>query len=437
MSQRFHDLPQDEVGTFPVVVRLDTVVPQTVEWLWAGRVPRGKLTLVIGDPGVGKSFLVLEMMAHFSHEAPWCDGAPAPLGDSVLLTAEDGLADTVAPRLAALGGDPARIHAVTAMRSAGVERAVCLETDLAPLEAVIQRTGALLVGVDPLSAYLGHRDTYKDAEIRSVLGPLAALAERTGVAILGVMHLTKDQQRRVLYRVLGSIAFVAAARVVLAVAPDPADAGRRLLVTVKNNLIAHAPALAFSLAGGRLTWQTDPIGPVDPDHLLSPGGEDRAERVDAEALLRELLADGERASKDLCKAAEGNGISWHTLVRAKRRLGVRTRHEGQPGRVGGAWYWSLPEECQPVQPAPEECHTAGSGILRGSPRENSRNDAGLPEGCHNPGSGILREPPDPGVTLRRPVRETGGPLRPSFLPGQWVVQPPPHPEACDCRACVP
>ena len=175
----------------PVVVRLDTVAPEPVQWLWPDRLPRGKLTLLIGDPGLGKTFLLLDLMARVSRAAPWPDAGTASLGASVLLTSEDGLADTIRPRLEALEADCGRIHALTAIREAGQERPVSLAHDLAQLEGVIERTQAGLVGVDPLSAYLGDRDSYKDPDIRRVLGPVAALAERTRSAIVGIMHLTK------------------------------------------------------------------------------------------------------------------------------------------------------------------------------------------------------------------------------------------------------
>jgi AAA domain len=341
----------------PVVVRLDTVVPEAVDWLWPGRLPRGKLTLLIGDPGLGKSFLLLDLMARVSRAAPWPDAGTALPGASVLLTAEDGLADTIRPRLEALEANCHRIHALTAIREAGQERPFSLAADLAQLDVVLEQTRACLIGVDPLSAYLGDRDSYKDPDIRRVLGPVAALAERTGTAIVGIMHLTKDQQRRALYRALGSIAFVAAARVVLAVGKDPEDETRRLVVTVKNNLTAHAPALAFTLTRGVLDWFAAPILDVDADQVLSPmAGDDRHERLDADAFLRGTLATGAMASRAILQDAEANGISRRTLFRAKARLGVLARREGEPGRHGGGtWYWSLPvAEPAPV-PSPLEC----------------------------------------------------------------------------------
>src|SRR5262249_40869783 len=128
-----------------------------------------------------------------------------------------------------------------AARDDNGEHHISLARDLRALETAIAATQAALVIIDPLSAYLGDTESYKDSEVRGLLAALADLAERTGVAVLAVMHLTKDHQRRVIHRALGSVAFVAAARIVLAVAKDPEDEGRRLLLPVKNNLGAPAP----------------------------------------------------------------------------------------------------------------------------------------------------------------------------------------------------
>ena len=130
-----------------------------------------------------------------------------------------------------------------------------LERDLAALGQVLTDTKARFVTIDPLSAYLGDRDSYKDAEIRSILSPLAALADDHRAAVVGILHLTKAAQRKLLLRAQGSIAFVAQARVVLAVGEDPDTPGRRLLVPVKNNLGPPSAALAFHIDASGLVWE--------------------------------------------------------------------------------------------------------------------------------------------------------------------------------------
>ena len=345
--------PPSTAPSGAVVTQLSTIEPESVTWLWPGRVARGKITVLAGDPGLGKSFVTLDVASRLTTGRPWPDGGAVAVGDVVLLSAEDGPADTIRPRVDALGGDPARVYLLRAIRDADGERPVSLDRDLAALEKTVAGLRPVLVVIDPLTAYLGTTDSYRDADVRRLLAPLAQLAETYDVAVLLVMHLTKNSQTRALYRTGGSIAFVGAARVQLLVGTDPEDATRRVLAPGKNNLAAPPAALAYRLiedAPGqppRLVWDPDPVAAgLDADKLLAGAADDAAERQDADALLRDLLADGERPSTELSQAARANGVSDRTLDRARRRLGVRTRHVGQPGQRG-AWYCYLPDPPAP------------------------------------------------------------------------------------------
>lgn len=354
----------------PVLVRLSDVKAKPVTWLWRGRIPRGKLTLLVGDPGLGKSLLLLDLGARITRGDLLPGGAKVPVGDVVVLSTEDGPEDTIRPRFDLAGGDPARAHLLRAIKDAGGERPFTLDGDLIMLEQVLEQTRPALLGIDPVSAYLGDRDTYKDSEVRALLAPLAALADRYGVAVVLIVHLGKNEQRRALYRALGSIAFVAAARSMLVVAQAPEDKHRRLVAGGKANLAGEADGLAYRVVGvcptcrgdvadgmecracgvqsvARLVWEDDPVPGLDADRLLGVQAtpDERDESHDADEFLRELLGAGECKAADVLRAARENGTSERTLNRAKRRLGVRARHEGQPGKPGGAWYWSLPEGC--------------------------------------------------------------------------------------------
>ena len=239
------------------------------------------------------------------------------------------------------------MHVLRGVRVDGLESAFNLERDLPALEQAIVDTDAGLIGIDPLSAYLGTRDSYKDAEIRGILGPLAALAERRRVAVVGILHLTKAAQKRLLNRAQGSIAFVAAARVVLAVGQDPNVPGRRLLVPIKNNLGPEAPALAFRIGEDGLVWEAEPIA-GSADALLAqdeaPTRSESKEREHAARFLRELLYEGPVASKQVEADAKANGIAQRTLWRAKADLGiVAERSKSQDGRPA-AWFWMLPTD---------------------------------------------------------------------------------------------
>lgn len=328
----------------PVLVRLADVKPEAVTWIWPGRLAVGKVTLIVGDPGLGKSWITLDVAARVSSGRPWPDGVVAPTpADVIILSAEDGLADTIRPRLDALGADVTRVHYLAALRCGESERSIQL-ADVGALEAAIRQTGARVVTIDPVSAYVGGTDSHRDAEVRGLMAPLGALAERTGVAVVGVMHLAKASQQRAIYRAVGSIAFAAAARVVLAVAADPDRDDRRILAPVKSNLSRPPAALAYVLADDRLTWQAGAVE-VDVESLLSgpAAPRERAEQSDAEAVLRELLEDVDAWPMDAKQAIEAgaaHGIHERTLRRTARTLGIRMTRAGF-GR-GGRWVWHRP-----------------------------------------------------------------------------------------------
>ena len=348
--------------TGPILVSLADIQPEPISWLWPGRIPLGKLTLVVGDPGLGKSFLLLDVAARISVEAPWPDGGTAPKGKVILLTAEDGLADTVRPRLDTMGGDPASVVALKGVRRRGsndslTEAGLNLARDIQEMEAAIVGTGAIMVGIDPLSAYLGKTDSYKDAEVRGLLAPLAALAERRNVAVVGIMHLSKDSQRRALYRAQGSLAFVAAARAVFVVTADQDNPDRRLFLPLKLNVAAKPLGLAFSIpydsAGtSRLVWSTDPVEIDVEDALGDPQfPEDREEQRTATNFLWDLLADGDVLSKDVFRLARENGFSDKAIRKARGTLAIKPRKEGFGG--DGRWYWGLPK-VPPKMTSPRE-----------------------------------------------------------------------------------
>jgi putative DNA primase/helicase len=326
-----------------VLTRLSAIDPQDIEFIWEKRVGRARVNCLVGDPGLGKSWISIDIAARVSRGAPWPDGGNAPCGDVIILSAEDHAADTIRPRADALGADVTRIHVLSAIRTGDRDDPFSLVTDLSCLETAIVETSAVLVIIDPLSAYLGTRlDSYKDSHVRSVLGPLAALAERTNVAILSIMHLSKGTDRKALYRALGSVAFVAAARLVLAVAPHPDDDDARVLVPVKQNICAPATTLAYRLTDGRLRWDADPVPDVTADQLLATVARDLDTSRDADAWLREVLQNGPVLSKDLEREARQVGIATRTLFRAKARLRIDAVRIGGATRGAGAWYWSLP-----------------------------------------------------------------------------------------------
>ena len=233
---------------------LSDVEMQEVHWLWEKRIPLGKLTILDGDPGMGKSLLSIALAASVSTGHPMPDGTPTKQGGVILIAPEDDAADTLKPRLAAAGGNPSHVLLLNTVVSLDekkkllIDRPFSLSTDLAILEAAITRTNARLVILDPLMAVLGHNiDASRDQDIRAVFTPLSQLAERTNCAILIIRHLSKGASENALYRGAGSIGIIASARVGLLVAQHPYEENKRILATTKNNLSKKAPNLTYQV----------------------------------------------------------------------------------------------------------------------------------------------------------------------------------------------
>jgi hypothetical protein len=338
----------------PLTVCAADVAPQPVTWLWPGRLAIGKVTLLAGDPGLGKSLLTLDIAARVSRGAAWPD-SPATrqrAGGVALLSAEDDLADTIRPRLDAHEADVSRVHAITSLSDLG--------RDVQQLRAAIDRIESCrLVIVDPISAYMGRADSHVNAEVRAVLAPLAELAAETGIAILAVTHLRKGEGAA-MYRAMGSLAFVAAARAAWAVVRDKTRADRRLLLPIKNNLARDVGSgLAYRVESHGfdgapvICWESAPVT-VTADEALAPElrkpGRPADERAEAEAWLRAALADGPRSARDVTReATEARCISKRTLERAQRAVGVVAYRPENPG----PWFWCLPEGAL-RQNAPEQ-----------------------------------------------------------------------------------
>jgi len=342
-------------------VALSEVVTAPVTWLWAQRIARRKLTLLVGDPGLGKSFLTLDLAARVSKGAgfPDCPDARDEPGDVFLLSAEDGLEDTIRPRLEAADADLERVVAVTGVRvrptepdDSPREDSFSLLMDLARLEAEIRRReNPRLVVIDPISAYMSggaNFDSHRNSDVRGALAPLSSLAERLDVAVIGVSHLSKTAGPAI-YRTMGSLAFVAAARSVWVVVRDSADprGPRRLFLPVKNNLGGDATGLAFELirpsmganAQPVIAWEAGTVTQTADEVMAALHQTRRAPRKrEAEEWLLNYLSDGPKPAAEVVDAADDAGIKERTLKRAKGGLGIESAKAPD-----GGWIWSLPE----------------------------------------------------------------------------------------------
>ncbi|TMD69878.1 MAG: AAA family ATPase [Chloroflexi bacterium] len=238
----------------PTGVTLSEVETKPIQWLWRRRIPLGKITLLDGDPGMGKSLLAITIAACASTGRPMPDGKLNWQGNIIFIAPEDGAEDTIKPRMEAAGGDPSRVFLLNTVlcidekNRSTYERPFSLSRDLKDLEMEINRTYAILVIIDPLTALLGRNiDSSRDQDVREVFTPLAQVAERTGCAILVIRHLSKRGSDNMLYRGAGSIGIIAAARTGLLVAQDPDDEQKRVFATIKSNLSKMAPNLSFQI----------------------------------------------------------------------------------------------------------------------------------------------------------------------------------------------
>ena len=215
---------QQAAGPLPKVVRLADVQPERIEWLWPGYLPLGKVVVLDGDPGVGKSTVCLDVAARVSTGSPMPDGSPGTKGAVMVLSAEDGLADTIRPRLDAAQADPAQVITVTQIGEGPEARPVSIPGDLRVIEAVIAEHEVKLVIVDVLMAYLaGEVNAHRDQDIRRALHVLSGVAERRGCCVIILRHLNKSGGANALYRGGGSIGIVGAARAAFMCGRDPDD----------------------------------------------------------------------------------------------------------------------------------------------------------------------------------------------------------------------
>jgi putative DNA primase/helicase len=344
-------------------VAADDVEMQGVDWLWPERFALGKIGLIAGLPDMGKGQIAAFIAAAVTAgiELP-CDESNAPQGNVVWFNAEDGIEDTVVPRLVAAGADLKRVKFCTSVHVDGEDKSFSLVTDLPLLRKTIEQIGNVaLVIIDPISAYLGvgKVDGRSATDVRGVLTPLKALAEELHVAVIAIAHFNKkDDVKSALLRVSDSIAYVAAARHVYAVVDDPEDKNSKLFVKAKNNLAPDKKALRYGM-GNKVVGHDRKLG-VDidapyivwhPQHVeitaneaMAAAGGHTAKR-EARDFLLERLEAGPVMADDIIEEAKQEGIAKRTLDRAKKELGVKSRKT--PSKFDGEWFWELPAKTRP------------------------------------------------------------------------------------------
>ena len=323
------------------LISLDRIKPEHVQWLWPGRVPLGKITILQGDPGIGKSTIALDIASRVSTKQPMPDGSLSDsenAADVLLLSAEDGPADTIRPRLDALGADQRRVTIP------GENRHLQIPSELSLIQDALQRLDAKLCVIDPLAAFLDTSiNSWNNQHVRRALAPLAGVAQQTGAAILIVDHLNKREGIPAVHRGSGSIGFNAAARSVLMASKHPEEPETFVLSNVKCNLCAPPISLAYRMADAnngvlKLEWLGE--CPFDADELVTAAFKATSNRKLQAAVdwLRVRLASASALSKVVEKEALEMGFSARTLARARKQLGVIS----QPSGLQGEWVISLP-----------------------------------------------------------------------------------------------
>jgi putative DNA primase/helicase len=375
------------------IVSLDNVKQEEIDWLWPNHIPLGMLTLIAGDPGVGKSFLTLYMAAVVSRGQNWPNETsdsclvardseqlgsrsesgvcPARIsqrkiqttagsslrydaalrGSVIILNNEDSAEKVICPRLAALNADLSKIKTIPFVwhrdkNGNEFTNYFNIITDLFELETTIsENPDTKLIIIDPLSAFFGCLDTHNDSYVRAILTPIVALAGKYNVAIVGVMHLNKGSSTKALYRTMGSLAFPAAARTVWLVSkiPNSPDDPRRLFIPAKHNILEKPATLAFEIKDNRVVFEKEPVDIPAEVVLSSKSNIEAPERDRAIEWLKKLLADGkEMPAKEITKMAAAEGFREHTLRKAREETGIKCfpEYDEQGNKY---WCWKLSE----------------------------------------------------------------------------------------------
>ena len=307
------------------VLSLNSVEAKPISWLWPGRIPLGMLSLLVGDPGQGKSILSIHLAALLSRGLPFPGSTEqTPARNTLFILGEDPLAQAVRPRADANEADISRLLVV--METFNME-------NLRPLQQTLEKYQDIrLVILDPLSAFFPPKTRYfEDPSVRQALLPLVALAEEKNVAVLCIAHLRKQEAENVLHRVGGSVGLAALARSIIAIANDENDPDRRLLLPLKANYSRKPDCLAFRIQNDlSIVFESGPVQ-VNTDDVFS--SEETKERKDERSFnltwLRGFLKDGPKSVQETEKAALGVGINRRTLFRVADRIGVLSRAKGE------------------------------------------------------------------------------------------------------------
>lgn len=330
--------PKPKAIEIPEYVCAARVEPEEVQWLWYPYIPAAKVTMLEGDPGVGKSWICCALASAITRGEPFPGQLnPCPPGNVLILNSEDGLADTIVPRLIKMGANLKRVFMPKSY--------MLLDSDgLAGLEALMKEVRCAMMFIDPLHHYMGRSvDINKANEVRGFMAPIADLAFRTQAAIVTIRHLRKNRDGGKMTAGMGSMDFGAAVRSMLQV--EQTRSGDLVMEHIKCNVAAKGPPLSYTFSNEGFAWQ----GVYVYKKSKAPGQEGKASKA-AREWLQQRLAKGPAKGTDILEEAIQAGHSAGTIQRARAGLiAVEKRKDG--------WWWSLKEAAggseAPTAPPPE------------------------------------------------------------------------------------
>lgn len=357
-------------GAKPALWKVKTVCaadiePVAIRWLWPDWLAKGKLHILAGAGGTGKTTLLLGLIATLTSGGRWPDGSPcSEPGNALIWSSEDDPADTLIPRLVAAGADLSRVHIIQGRTNAqGDQDPFDPATDMDLLRATVDELGGVsLLMLDPIvSAVKG--DMHKANDVRRALQGVVDLAEAYGCAVVGISHFAKGTAGgSPAERVVGSQAFSALARAVL-VAAKQENSDQRVLARAKSNIGTDEGGVSYTIEAVSIQTKRGPIGAtcvawgetitgsardILGDVEDNGEGDERSELEEACDFLRELLCEGPVATKRIKADADGAGHAWATVRRAQKAIGAEAKKQG----MGGGWVWQLGELIEPFAATP-------------------------------------------------------------------------------------
>jgi len=346
-------------GIFPMYRKISDIEPKPINWLWEDYMAKGTITLITGEPELGKSQITLNIAAIVTTGGTWPDNRKkqCKVGNVILISAEDSLEHTIRTRLEANSANMDKIYHLDGIGDYNSgNKLFNLKSNLNELETMINEiNGVSMIVIDPLSAFIAGVDSYKNTDVRSMLAPLSKLAEEFDIAIVGVEHPPKSSNGKAINQVGGSKAFIAAARSAYLVSKDPQDGKRSLFLRIKNNLTSHSVGISYRLEEviletgkiSKVVWGDEPVK-ITADEVLAYNNRTEFQhgKESLTEWLQEELADGPKKVKDVMEEAQRQGIGKKQLRNLRKGMGI----ESNKTSFKGGYEMSLPDSSNIQEP---------------------------------------------------------------------------------------